>query len=119
MTTLKRDYSFLEWQELSASDKREIINHYWTPFHPEIGSKTRSEIIDEFKRTVGQKLDYCTYRYLGFYATAIFVIPSDNSTRIPTEFAGIPVNKGKVEEKISDSLWKVKWRLSGKEEVEI
>ena len=45
-----RDYTFEEWKALSYEIKRDIWNHYWDPFHPNIGKATRKIIINEFKK---------------------------------------------------------------------
>ena len=119
MTDKFREYNFEEWLLLSEDDKRKIINDYWNPFKPEIGQKTREKIIQNFKEKISDKIDYCEFRYFGFYASALFVIPNNSKTRIPTSFAGLTINKGKIKEKLEDDLWKIKWTHSGTEELKI
>jgi hypothetical protein len=48
------EYNFTDWINLSEDLKRDIQDHYWTPFEPEIGEKTRNLILDEFIRSIGE-----------------------------------------------------------------
>jgi hypothetical protein len=113
-----REYEFEEWLSLSNDDQIEIINKYWNPYEPEIGKKTRNEIIYNFKKSLEADLRFCEFRYFGFYASALFVIPKDSETKLGSDFAGLQINKGKILEENGNKC-KVKWSLSGLEEMEL
>jgi hypothetical protein len=119
MTKYHREFTFNEWISLSEDLKKEIIHNYWTPFEPEIGEKTRKEIITHFKASIPTQLKYCEFRYFGFYAEALFVIPKDSETRIPSSFAGLIINKGKIIDTLDDNFFFVKWNHSGSEKIKL
>jgi hypothetical protein len=114
-----KDYTFDDWINLDNDIKRDLVNHYWNPYEPNIGLKTRQNIIDSFKLAIKSELEYCKFRYFGFYAEAIFVIVKDPKVRLPRDFAGLVINRGKKLENLGDNIWLVKWNFSGKEKIKI
>jgi hypothetical protein len=52
-----KEYNFTDWINLSE-DLRDIQNHYWTPFEPESGEKTRNLILDAFIESMGETSIY-------------------------------------------------------------
>ncbi len=40
------DIGFNDWEKLSFSENREIWSLYWNPYEPEIGSKTKLELVE-------------------------------------------------------------------------
>ncbi len=117
---LKRDFMFSEWDALSFEEKREIWNHYWDPLDPNVGKKTRAEIISKFKleyQDISDQALGISYGYFGFYTGAIAVIMKDGKVRVPRHFSDILINKGTVLEKIEDNKYLVSWRdVGGKSE---
>ena len=114
-----KEYHFEEWIRLSEKDKIDIVNQYWSPFNPKIGQKTRQLIKENFLIKYSDKIKYCEFKYFGFYAFAMFVIPFESKTKIPNLFAGITINKGKLLKNVQPNVWKVKWNHSGPEELKI
>ena len=112
-----REYTFDEWMNLTFKEQREIVNNYWNPYNPELGKLTRDEIIKAFRKSVNTELEFCEFKYFGFYADAIFVIPKEAETKLPTTFAGLTVNRGEKIEQTEDGEWKIKWEHSGTETI--
>ena len=110
-----KDYNFTDWINLSEDLRRDIQNHYWTPFEPEIGKKTRNLILEEFIKTIGKDFFLCEFGYFAHYIIGIKYIPNDSKKKVPNEFYGIIINKGKIIERISNEKIKVNWRHSGTE----
>ena len=115
MSELYKDYSFQEWVELSFDEQRDIVNNYWNPFKPEIGAETKNNLLNAFKDSINDDLIYYQIRYFGFYTDAIFVIPKNPNTRLPSSFHGLTINKGKIIEKINNEQYRVNWKHSAEE----
>ncbi len=119
MENSDKDIGFIEWQRLSFSDKREIWNHYWNPYEPEIGHKTKQEIVDNFiKSTKIKGLQY-GLGYFGWGAYQLFVIVNDSSIRVPKNFADISVNKGIIKKWIDKNNVEVKFNYGGTTTVDL
>src|SRR5688572_17356735 len=96
------ELSFTEWQKLSYSDKREIWNHYWDPYKPEIGLKTKQEIVDNFIKSTGINASQFGLKNFGWGAYLIFVVVEDSKIRVPRQFSDISVNKGVIKNKLDN-----------------
>jgi hypothetical protein len=114
-----KEYNFTDWINLSEDLKRDIQNHYWTPFEPEIGEKTRNLILDEFIRSIGEGFYLCEFGYFAHYVIGINYIPNDSRKKVLNDFYGIIINKGKIIERACNDKIKVKWRYSGTERITI
>lgn len=110
-----KEYSFTDWINLPLDIRINIQNNYWTPFEPNIGENTRKLILDEFIRSIGDEFYLCEFRYFSHYVIGIKYIPKVSRRKVPCDFHGIIINKGKVVEQIGANLIKVNWRYSGTE----
>jgi hypothetical protein len=110
-----KDYNYNEWINLSPDLKRKIINEHWTPFDKSVGESTRSEILKEFIKTVGNNFYICEFGYFAHYLIGIKYLPKDSFQKVVTDFNGIVINKGKIKERLDSNKIKVKWRHSGTE----
>ncbi len=111
-----KEYTFEEWNNLSYENKREIWNHYWNPFKPEIGIKTRQSIINSFKSNypdISKQSFEIGFGYFGWYDGMIYVIIEKPSLRIPHDFADISINKGILISRINSKEIIVSWRDCG------
>ncbi|NVO10273.1 MAG: hypothetical protein HXX16_09960 [Bacteroidales bacterium] len=108
-----KNISFSEWQELTFSDKREIWNHYWNPYEPEIGFRTKKEIVDNFIKSINiNALQYGIGNF-GWGVYELFIIVEDSSIIIPKTFSDISINKGVVKEWIDKNKVEVKFDYGG------
>ncbi|MCZ4696458.1 hypothetical protein DWB61_17500 [Ancylomarina euxinus] len=114
-----KEYNFTDWINLSEDIRRDIQNHYWTPFEPDIGKKTRGLILEEFIKTIDNEFYLCEFGYFAHYVIGIKYIPIDSSKKAPNNFHGIIINKGKIIERIEKGKIKVNWRHSGTELIKI
>lgn len=114
-----KEYNFTDWINLPEDIRRDIRNHYWTPFEPKIGEKTRNQIIEEFIKTIGKDFYLCEFGYFAHYVIGIKFIPKDSKKKVPKDFYGIIINKGKIIERIENNIIKVNWRHSGTELITI
>jgi hypothetical protein len=115
-----KDYTFDEWTRLSEEKQRDIINNYWDPFNPTIGQKTKTTIIENFLKTLDDKSTrQVGIRNFGFYAVLLFVITDNSKQKIKNKFAGLLINKGTMSKKIKHNIYKVKWRHSGHEDIDL
>jgi hypothetical protein len=113
---LFRDYTFEDWQSLAFEAKREIWNHYWNPYEPQIGAATRSNIIEAFRRQFPELALHAHkigFGYFGFDVGAIYIVVADAKLRVPTHFADLPVNKGVIERFLNQKTALVAWRDVG------
>ena len=114
-----KEYNLTDWINLSENVRRDIQNHYWTPFEPEVGANTRNLILDEFIRTIGEDFYLCEFGYFAHYVIGIKYIPYDSRKKVPNYFHGIIINKGKITERIGNDKIKVNWRHHGTELITI
>jgi len=113
------EFSFTEWQELSYFDKREIWSHYWNPYKPEIGLKTKKEIVDNFIKSTGIKALQFGLKSFGWGVYLIFVVVEDSKIRVPKQFVDITVNKGIVKNKFDNNFAEVKFNYGGTSKVDL
>lgn len=106
------DYKFEDWETLPLDKKREVWNHYWNPYEPNIGFLTKKEIVDNFIKSI--KIEALQYGIgsFGFGTYMLFIILGDSKIQVPKEFAGLPVNKGVVISKV-DNVAQVKFKYGG------
>lgn len=114
-----KEYNFNDWIHLSDDIRRDIQNHYWTPFDSAIGDKTRHGILEEFIKTIDNDYYLCEFGYFAHYIVGIRYVPKDSKIRTPKNFHGVLLNKGSVKEMIEPNKIKVNWRYSGTEILEI
>ena len=94
--------------------KREIWNHYWNPYQPEIGKSTRDAILENFKLCYPELVEKALgFGYFGWDVGCIYVVVPKSSTRVPQEFASIYVNKGVYYQRINVETILVNWRYGG------
>ena len=109
---LNRDFTFEEWAKLSFEDKRYIWNHYWNGYEPQKGKQTRRAILQAFCETHPNLVTNSTeigFKYCAHYVACIYLI-TDASIRVPSDFLGLLINKGKIESQNSDGTLHVHWR---------
>jgi hypothetical protein len=107
---LDRDLSFAQWRQLTAGQKREIMNKSWDPTRPRKGERTRAAILEGFGRANPQLLDRAVAG-TAFFSRAgwsIAVVVADPSVRIPRSFDVFPVVKGLANDR-RDPWETVKW----------
>jgi len=111
-----RDYSFSEWQQLPYELKRDIWNHHWDKYDPQIGKPTKDAILTQFRVTYPKITEAALeigFGYFGWDVGCIYVVVPDSSIRVPEHFASIFVNKGVIHQKIDDETFLVNWRYGG------
>lgn len=118
-TNIQRELTFDEWNELSHESKREIWNHYWNPHKPEIGKRTKQNIVEQFAKDLNIEFEQIGIGSFGWTAYMLFVIVKKSKTRIPKGYSDIPVNKGVIVEYIDDNKAKVKFGYGGLVVVEL
>jgi len=112
---LHRDFTYEEWCQLSFEEKREVWNHYWSPYEPDKGRTTRRAIMDAFceayPEITGSALE-TGYGYFGWYVGCIYVI-TDGKIKVPKHFSDVLVNKGTIITNITKDIVHVRWRDVG------
>ncbi len=111
-----KDYSFEEWQKLPFEVKRDIWNHYWNPYKPEIGKATRDVILERFKQCYPKLIEKALgfgFDYFGWGVGCIYIVVPKPSIRVPREFASINVNKGVYYQRLDEETILVNWRYGG------
>ncbi len=115
-----KDYTFDDWGQLPNEKKIDIINNYWDPFDSTIGQKTKSTIIENFLRhQTDNSVRQVGIKNFGFYAVQLFVITDNSKLKIPTEFAGLIINKGIIDKQIKDNTYRIKWRDGGHDDIDL
>jgi hypothetical protein len=112
-------YSLEKWKSLSLDEKREIWNHVWDPFHPQIGFITKSEIVECFVKNI--KINALQYgiRSFGWYVYALYVVVEDSRIKVPEKFLDVNVNKGVFQKTIDKNKALVKFRYGGLTEIDL
>ena len=119
MTDRRNDYSWEEWQNFSDIEKRNIFNQVWDAFNPKIGQKTKTEIVDNFIKSVKIQGSQYGIKCFGFYVYMLFVIVDNSKIRVPKEFGGLLVNKGVILKKIDAEKSLVKFSYGGTVEIDL
>jgi hypothetical protein len=119
MSEFKKDIGFNDWEKLSFSEKREIWNHYWNPYEPEIGLKTKREIVENFINSTKITGLQFGLKNFGWGVYMLFVIVENSRIRVPKNFSDLPVNKGIVEKWIDKDKIEVKFNYGGTTTIEI
>jgi len=118
-TNIERDLTFDEWNTLPFETKREIWNHYWNPCEPEIGRKTKKEIIERFSNDLKIDFEQIGIGSFGFGVYMLFVIVKDSKTRVSKKFSDIPVNKGVIQGGSNNQKVIVKFDYGGTMEIDL
>lgn len=113
MKLLNNDITFLEWDALPISEKREIWNHYWNPYEPQIGAFTKSEIVDNLTKSIPINALQCGIRSFGWGVYMLFVIVDNSKIRVPKQFSGLSVNKGVIKDWVNKDEAKVTFNYGG------
>ena len=119
MSDIKKDIGFKEWGNLSLSEKGDILNHYWNPYEPEIGLKTKREIVENFINSTNINGLQFGLKYFGWGIYMLFVIVENSRIRVPKNFADISVNKGIVTKWIDKYKIEVKFNYGGITTIEL
>jgi hypothetical protein len=117
--TITRELTFAEWYNLSIESKRDIWNHYWNPYEPEIGKKTKQVIVEQFANDLNTDFEQIGIGSFGWSVYMLYVVVKDSKTRIPKEFSDLPVNKGVIIEHLDNCKAKVKFGYGGTAEVDL
>ena len=113
------DYAFEEWLKLDFSVKREIWNHYWDPWNPSIGYKTKMELVENLiKNTKFNSLQY-GIKSFGWYVYQLYVVVENSKIRVPRHFAELSVNKGLVIGRIDNDHVRVKFSYGGEQDIDL
>jgi hypothetical protein len=116
---ITKELTFDEWNDLSFESKRDIWNHHWNPYEPEIGKKTKHAIVEQFSNDLNADFEQVGLGSFGWTVHMLFVIVKDSKTRIPKEFSNLPVNKGVILEQLDTKRAKVKFGYGGITEVDL
>ena len=119
MTDKRNDYTWEEWQNLNDIEKRNIFNHVWDAFNPKIGQKTKTEIINNFIKSVKIQGPQYGIKCFGVYVYMLFVIVDNSKIRVPKKFGGLLVNKGVILKKIDSEKSLVKFGYGGTVEIDL
>jgi hypothetical protein len=113
MNKSDKDIGFKDWQKLTFSDKREIWNHYWNPYEPEVGLRTKQEIVENFISST--KIDGLQFGIgnFGWGVYMLFVIVDNSKIKVPKNFSDLPINKGIVKKWIDKTKIEVKFNYGG------
>ncbi|TNE70446.1 hypothetical protein EP331_12150 [bacterium] len=110
---ITKELTFEEWNDLSFESKRDIWNHHWNPYQPEIGKITKRAIVERFVNDLKVDFEQIGIGSFGWTVYMLFVIVKDSKTRIPKEFSDLPVNKGVIFEHLDSNKVKVKFGYGG------
>ena len=113
------DYTFEKWQQLTYEQKRDIWNHYWTPYNPTIGYEAKKNIVENFIVTSKVKGFQFGLRSFGWEVYELYVVVDNSKIRVPKKFADLPVNKGVIIARIDDKLAKVKFDYGGTFDIDL
>jgi hypothetical protein len=112
MNTDYREYDLGQWQKLDEGVRINIINHYWEPYNPQIGQRTKREILEAFiDKTKGSAHQY-GIRGFGWTVCMLHVVFDTPSISIPSKFLGLPINKGIIINRL-EMQQKVKFDYGG------
>ena len=111
--------TFDEWNNLSFESKRDIWNHHWNPYEPEIGKNTKQAIVEQFANDLKADLEQVGIGSFGWTVYMLFVIVKDSKMRIPKTFSDVPVNKGVILEYLNENKATVKFGYGGTTEVDL
>ncbi|WP_291103636.1 MULTISPECIES: hypothetical protein [unclassified Flavobacterium] len=114
---IELDFTFDEWKQLPFESKREIWNHYWNPYDPKIGKKTKQAIVNQFADKLNIAFEQIGIGSFGWSVYMLFVIVKESKTRIPKHFSDLSVNKEVILEYLEDKKVKVKFGYGGLTEV--
>ena len=115
----KFEYNLEQWKNLDYKDILHAINHYRTPFEPNVGEKTKKEIIDEFISTVKFPALQFGIKSFGWYVYMLFAVVDNSRIRVPSKFMRLSVNKGIIISKTEDNKAIVKFGYGGTFEVDL
>ena len=112
MSTNNLEYDFGQWEKLAESDRIKTINQYWDPYTPQIGQKTKKEILDAFIDKTQIPAHQYGIKSFGWTVYMLYVVVDNSRQRIPSQFLGLPVNKGMIINK-SGNKARVKFNYGG------
>jgi len=113
------DYNWKEFEKLNETEKRNIFNHIWDPYNPEIGYKTKLIIVEKFIECSNIPAIQFGIKSFGWNVYMIYVIVDNSKIRVPKNFASLPVNKGIISRKIDTEKSIVKFNYGGEMEVSL
>ncbi|NVK83597.1 MAG: hypothetical protein HWE21_04705 [Cytophagia bacterium] len=116
---ITEELTFEEWDGLSFESKRDIWNHHWNPYKPEIGKNTKRAIVERFANDLKADFEQIGISSFGWTVYMLFVIVKDSKIRIPKEFSDISVNKGVIIEQLDNNRVKVKFGYGGTTEIDL
>ena len=119
MSDKTNNYNWEQWQILNEIEKRNVINHFWDAFNPNIGLKTKTEIVDNFIKSVNFQGQQFGIKSFGFYVYMLFVIVDNSKIRVPKKFGGLLVNKGVILKENGDNKFLEKFKYGGTVVVEL
>jgi hypothetical protein len=119
MTNDKFECNLEQWEKLDEIQRNNIVNHYWDPYNPTIGQKTKKQIVDYFTRKLkipGRQFGLKTF---GWTQYMLYVIVDNSKQKVPSNFLGLAVNKGVI---VNDSIAEkttVKFRYGGATQIDL
>lgn len=118
-TDKRQSYSLEQWQKLTLDEKRDIWNHVWDPYSPEIGFRTKSEIVNHLANT--SKIDAIQFgiKSFGWGDYFLYVIVDDSKKRVPARFLDLPINKGVFQKYTDGKKALVRFGYYGLEEIDL
>lgn len=106
-------------EETLAKERINIINYYWDVYNPSIGQKTKKEIVDSFIQTSKIPALQFGIKSFGWAMYMIYVVVENSRQRVPSNFLGIPINKGIVVNKDADNETIVKFNYGGTQKMDL
>ena len=118
MNTGYHEYDLGQWQKLDEGIRIKIINQYWDPYNPQIGQRTKREILDAFIDETRVSAHQYGIRSFGWTVYMLYVVVDTSGIRIPSKFLGLPVNKGIIIDRTGNTA-KVKFNYGGTMEIDL
>ena len=119
MDSGKFEYNLEQWKNLSQIEINKVVNHYWDPYNPSIGQKTKFEIVNCFIKETKIPAHQFGIKSFGWTVYMLFLIVENTNQSIPSTFLGLSVNKGVIVNNVADKKTMVKFEYGGTFEMDL
>ncbi len=113
MSNDKLEYDLGQWEKLNDNERIRIINQYWDPYNPSVGQKTKTAIVADFmlkNKIAARQFGIASF---GWTVYMLYVVVDNSRQRVPSNFLGLPVNKGVITCVSADNTTTVKFNYGG------